>query len=148
MLLALQEKTVAITDSFNPKPITGRHSIFQSVPTKTEQRMDVEIVGVFTDLETAGQARAAHAAAHKGRRYLQKVCQLDEGINLAPPETPKCIKCRAVDAQPGQSFCPRCQAAHLRECIELDPLGGEGDRVPIVKTNYGVNSTILNQGAA
>lgn len=142
VLLAIQEKTVAITDAFNPTPITGKQSIFNRQAMPTEQRLDVEIIGVYSKMETAQLAREGHAKSHPGRRYLQKVAQLD-GNMPGPPVQPKCITCGTPIGLVG-SFCPPCQKAHFDKCNGLDPRGGEGDLVPVRRTNVGYQSTILN----
>lgn len=139
------EKQVVITDSFNPNQISGRQSIFARVSAPTETKLDVEIVGVYKNLSDANNARARHANGHPGRRYLQKVCTLNDQP-VAPPEPPKCIMC-GTPIGPIGSFCPPCQKEHYAACNGLDPRGGEGDLVPVIQSNFGPTSTLLNSGA-
>lgn len=144
VLIAVMERQVVITDNFNPTAITGRQSIFNRVSAPTEMKMDVEIVGVYSKLEDANNARARHAQGHPGRRYLQKVCQLNDE-RVQPLEPPKCIKC-GVPIGPIGSFCPPCQKQHYAECVGADPRGGEPDVVPLVKATVGPTTVLLNQG--
>lgn len=150
ILIAVTEKHVVITDNFNPNPITGRQSIFNKVQAPTEMKAEIEIVGVYSKLETAGEARAAHAAAHPGRRYIQKVAQLDSHMPAPVPEA-VCVRCRNEGRHtpigPVGSFCPPCQKKHYDECNNLDPRGGEGDVVPVRQTTFGWQSTLMNTGA-
>lgn len=143
VLLAIQEKVVAITDQFNPNPISGKQSIFNRVSAPTETKLDVEIIGVYSNLDMAMAARQHHAQGHPGRRYLQKVCQLDDNMPGPPPEPPKCITCGTQIGMVG-SFCPPCQKAHFEKSVGLDPRGGEGDLVPARRTGFGGQSTLLH----
>lgn len=150
VLIAVMEKQVVITDSFNPNPVTGRQSIFSRVSAPTEAKVDVEIIGVYAKLDDANNARARHAQGHPGRRYLQKVCTLnDQPVGALEP--PKCIKCRAEGRDtpigPIGSFCAPCQQKHYQECVGLDPRGGQGDLVPVIQTTVGPQTVLLNQGA-
>jgi hypothetical protein len=92
--------------------------IFQKVQAPTETRVDVEIVGIYSEHEKAVLAGQAHAAAHPGRRYVTKVCRLDDDIPEIADPLP-CIKCGGI-ATVGQSFCPKCQQVHLKECAATD----------------------------
>ena len=119
VLIAIQEKTVVITDNLATAPISGRQSIFARVnPANTEQRLDVEIVGVYSNLEITAQARSAHAASHPGRRDHQKVAHLDDHLP-APPEPARCVYCGTETG--GLSYCPSCQQEHWRRQREQDP---------------------------
>ena len=128
VLVAVTEKQVVISDTLNPTPITGRQSIFAKVSQPTEARVDVEIVGVYTNLDVANQARTAHAASHPGRRYIQKVANLDDHIP-APVES-RCIRCGTVT--PGLSYCGPCQKDHWAEQRAADPLGGAPDPATVM----------------
>lgn len=120
VLIAITEKQVVITDQYNTAPITGRQAIFARVQAPTEMRADFEIVGVYSDLERAQSAREAHAAAHPGRKYKQKVCSLDDATDTSlPAEEPKCIRCGGVPS-PGMSYCWACVEAHNREIADRD----------------------------
>lgn len=129
VLIAVTEKQVVITDSLNPNPITGRQSIFNRVSAPTEAKVDVEIVGVYSNLDVANAARAGHASAHPGRRYIQKVAVLDG--NIPQPVESRCIRC-GVET-PGLSFCGPCQKAHWAEQRDADPLGGGPDPATVVR---------------
>lgn len=131
VLIAVTEKQVVITDQFNTAQITGKNSIFNKVTLPTTTAYDIEIVGIYTSLEIASTAREAHTRAHPGRKYIQKVAQLNDGLDTTPPEPPKCITCGTPTA--GLSFCGPCQKAHWEHCNDLDPLNGAGDNVPMVK---------------
>lgn len=133
VLIAVTEKQVVITDTFNAAPITGRNSIFARVNAPTEARLDVEIVAVCSTLEAAALARAAHAASHPGRRYLQKVARLDEHVEAASPAV--CIRCAVPTG--GPSYCGPCQKAFFEECRQADPLAGAPDPVPVVQATAG-----------
>lgn len=144
VLIAVMEKQVVITDNFNPAEITGRQSIFNRSSAHTELKMEVEIVGAYTRLEDTNNARAHHMATHPGRRYVQKVCHLDDKLP-GPVEPPTCIKC-GVPIGPVGSFCGACQQQHYRECMDLDPRHGEGDITPLVKVNRGGPNAIAHDG--
>lgn len=118
VLIAVTEKQVIITDQFNTQPIQGRMGIFQKVNAPTEMKLDIEIVGVYTEHDKAVLAGQTHAASHPGRRYITKVCRVDDAIPEPAAPLP-CIKCGGTST-PGQSFCPKCQQVHLRECAATD----------------------------
>lgn len=144
VLIAVMEKQVAITDAFNPNAIKGRQSIFVTAPT--EMKASVEIVGVYSTLETAIRARTHHAAAHPGRRYVQKVATLDDNDKWSQSlEPPRCIKCGVLIGPIG-SFCPACQRLHFAECNGNDPRAGEGDPTPLVKVRSGGPNVIAYDG--
>jgi hypothetical protein len=131
VLIAVTKKQVVITDQFATAPISGRQAIFARVaanaPTQTDY--DIEIVGVYSDLDLCAGARAAHALAHPNRKYHQKVARLDD---LAEPPAPStCIRC-STPTQGGTSYCPPCQQLLWAESRAADPLNGAGDDVPLV----------------
>lgn len=116
IVVAISEKHVPITDTLNAQPITGRHAIFAKVATATEIKPEIEIVGVYSTLELAAKGRELHAAAHPGRRYVQKVAQLDD--LGSPPEPTRCIMCH-VETN-GLSYCDACRNEHHRQLREAD----------------------------
>lgn len=140
VLIAVTEKQVVITDSFNTQPITGRNAIFQRVNRPTETAYDIEIVGAYTNHDMAVIAGEAHAKTHPGRKYVTKVCVLDGDIPK-PPEPSPCIRCQGV-ATPGQSFCPKCQQVHLQECAALDTMPNAPN--PTVQATAGPMTVLLN----
>lgn len=117
VLVAVQEKHVAITDSLNPNPISGRQAIFAKVNAPTEVRYDIEIVGVYSNLETAARARELHAKTHPSRKYIQKIATLDDA--LPEPTVARCVRCDVETS--GPSFCPACQTKHWAELRAADP---------------------------
>lgn len=142
VLLAVFEKQV-ISEAFATSPISGRHAIFARVQAPTEMKLDCEIVGVFSNLDMCNAAREVYAREHPGRRYLQKVCRLDNAPTVLPEA--HCLGCGMV-LNDGRSFCPPCSDAHNKAARELDPRGGEGDLVPLVRTSHGPESVIRNTG--
>ena len=140
VLIAVTEKQVVITDTLNATPITGRQSIFNRVAAPTEARFDVEIVGVYSNLDVTNQARAAHASAHPGRKYIQKVAALDD--NIPEPVVAKCIRCGVETG--GLSYCAPCQKAHWAEQREADPLGAAPDPVPVIPAAAGPDTRFVN----
>lgn len=134
VLLAMSEKQVVISDQFNPTPITGRQSIFARVNAQTEARLAVEIVGIFSSLDTAAMMRERHFKTHPQCKYVQKVAGLDEGIDEKGEEV-GCIGCGV--AVSGSSRCPKCQKEFFEQCREVDPLAGKGDEVAVVRTSVG-----------
>lgn len=126
VLVAVAERQVPINDQFNVEPLatTGPAGIFNRAARPTETKLDVEVVGVYTTLELAALARGVHAASHPGRRYVQKVAQLDDAAP-EPPAPVGCIKCGTQTG--GPSFCGPCQQKHWQESRDLDPLAGGPD---------------------
>lgn len=133
VLIAVSEKQVPITDNLNPTPISGRQAIFARVNTPTETGYDIQIVGAYTDLDTVAKARELYAKDHPGRKYIQKVCQLND--NLPEPVVARCVKCQVETG--GPSLCPGCQQIHWAELRAQDPLGGKGDEVPLIMATAG-----------
>jgi hypothetical protein len=141
ILIAVQEKQVAITDQFATTPITGRQSIFARVSAPTQTGYLIEIVGVYTDLDSASTARANHAKKHVGRRYVQKVAQLNDGT--VTQDVNHCITCNAVIGEVG-SFCGPCRQAHYEESRQLDEMGGAPDPVPLIPATVGPGAIFRN----
>jgi hypothetical protein len=139
VLIAVTEKQVPITDTFNPNPITGKMGIFNRVAVETETAYTVEIVGAYSTLELAGEARAAHAHAHPGRKYIQKVCKLDPAAAAKDPVV--CVRCRQQTPGP-ESFCPRCISEQAREMRDRDVLGNYETADPVIQTDFAQHTTI------
>ena len=132
ILIAVTEKQVVITDSLNPTPISGRQAIFARVNAPTQTGYDISIVGVYSTLETAAKARELHAKDHPGRKYIQKVAELDD--NLPEPIVSRCIRCNVET--PGLSYCPKCQKEHWAELRANDPEFPTEAEAPI-RTTFG-----------
>jgi hypothetical protein len=125
VLVAVSERQVPISDTFNPEPLStnGPQGIFAKVAAPTETRAAVEIVGLYSDLERAARGRDAHAKAHPGRRYVQKVAHLDDGaVTDSAPQV--CIDCGTPCPS---TRCGSCQRAFFAACRDADPLGGAPD---------------------
>lgn len=119
VLIAVAEKQVVITDQLSTTPITGRQAIFARVQAPTETKLDVEIVGVYSDLELAATARAAHAKRRPGYRYVQKVAALDDGTGPDEEVEAACIMCGTPTG--GPSYCPPCRQEHWARQRAADP---------------------------
>lgn len=119
VLLAVTEKQVVLTDNLATAPIAGRASIFNRVTAPTETRFDIEIVGAYTNLDTCARARELHAQTHPHRRYIQKVCALDDNLDPPNPDHP-CVRCGTNLTGP-TVFCQPCTEAHAKELRDADP---------------------------
>ena len=142
VLIAVAEKQVPITDTFNPNPIAGRQSIFNRVSVATETGYSIEIVGAFSNLDMANQSRADHAKDHPGRKYIQKVCKLDDLQAMLPPEPTICVRCRKEIPGP-ESYCPPCQQQQWRDQANNDPMHATAPD-PIIRTTMGQDAMIDN----
>lgn len=119
VVVAVTERQVAVNDSFATQPLTGGPmAIFNRPPARTETRLDVRVVGVYTSPLDADKARERDEAAHPGCRY--EVQQVKANVLPGGPEPVEqhCIDC---GTQAVSTRCPACQAKFFAACRDSDP---------------------------